>query len=61
MVRCNYLLGAHSGVKRARGSVVADVAVPYLLQQGHHALAPCGGVVDALHLEHVEDLVNGCG
>lgn len=34
---------------------------PYLLKQGNHAFAPRGGVVDALYLEHVEDLINGCG
>lgn len=32
---------------------------PYLLQQGDHALAPHGGVVDALHPEHVQNLIDG--
>lgn len=34
---------------------------PYLPQQGHHPLAPRGGVVDTLHLEHVEDFIDGRG
>lgn len=33
----------------------------YLLQQGDHALAPRGRVVDTLCLEHAEDVVDGHG